>query len=370
MHPADVALEPPLIDTTPGAEYHSANRRQFQGIPAIERAANGRLWAAWYSGGPGEGPENYVLLTTSGDDGVTWTEPVLVVDPPGDVRAFDECLWHDPRGRLWLFWAQSYRWYDGRAGVWCIRCDDPQVEHPTWSEPRRISDGIMMNKPTILSSGEWLLPVAVWQFEPKPPAPAPRRVARAQCNVLCTEDEGETFAFRGGADLPAGQKYEHMLIERKDGSLWMLMRATYGIGESVSTDGGRTWSPGTPTSLGGPDSRFFVRRLRSGRLLLVNHHDFMRRQHEEGFHKRNTITAFLSDDDGLTWRGGLLIDERFLVSYPDGVQADDGSIYVIYDRERYAAKEILMAVFREEDVLAARCVSPGARMRILVNRAG
>ncbi len=34
-----------------------------------------------------------------------------------------------------------------------------------------------------------------------------------------------------------------MVVERKDGSLWMLLRTSYGIGQSVSADGGATWSP-------------------------------------------------------------------------------------------------------------------------------
>ena len=33
-----------------------------------------------------------------------------------------------------------------------------------------------------------------------------------------------------------------MLIERRDKSLWMLARTRYGIGSTVSDNGGRTWS--------------------------------------------------------------------------------------------------------------------------------
>ncbi len=100
MH--DLSLVPPLINTHPGPEYGDETRL-FQGIPGIERAVNRRLWALWYAGGPdepGEGPGNYVLLVTSGDDGQTWSLPKLVIDPPGQVRAYDPCLWHDPTGRL------------------------------------------------------------------------------------------------------------------------------------------------------------------------------------------------------------------------------------------------------------------------------
>jgi len=53
------SLQPPPILTVPCPEYDSSTR-QWQGIPGIERAPNGRLWAVWYSGGEGEGPDNYV----------------------------------------------------------------------------------------------------------------------------------------------------------------------------------------------------------------------------------------------------------------------------------------------------------------------
>ena len=116
----DLSLLPPVVNTSPGPEYASETRL-WQGIPGIERTAGGRLWTVWYSGGKGEGPDNYVVVITSDDDGRTWSKPKLVIDPQGKVRAYDPVLWHDPIGRLWLFWAQSYDWFDGRSGTWSIR---------------------------------------------------------------------------------------------------------------------------------------------------------------------------------------------------------------------------------------------------------
>ncbi len=40
-----------------------------------------------------------------------------------------------------------------------------------------------------------------------------------------------------------------------------------------------------------------------------------------GGKNRSHLTAWLSEDDGKTWRGGLMLDERATVSYPDGFQA-------------------------------------------------
>jgi AraC-like DNA-binding protein len=353
----ELALQPVELITAPSEKYAAAHR-MFQGIPAIERTRGGRLWAAFYSGGKGEGAENCVLLVTSGDDGHTWTSPILVVDPPGKVRAFDPCLWIDPLGRLWLCWAQSYGLYDGRCGVWAIVCDWPESAQPLWTKPRRIGNGVMLNKPTVLSTGDWLFPTTVWENKNSYLNHMPEE---RFSNALVTADCGESFALRGQADVPHRHYDEHMVVERGDGSLWMLVRTTYGIGESISRDQGATWTPGKPTRLGGPNSRFFIRRLRSGRLLLVNHY---------GFHGRSHLTAQLSEDDGRTWTEGLLLDERNDVSYPDGAEAEDGTIYVIYDRERNRDMEILMSVFTETDVLAGRGVTAAARFKVIVDKAG
>jgi predicted neuraminidase len=342
--------------------------RIFQGIPGIERAANGRLWAVWYAGGPdepGEGAGNYVVLATSGDDGVTWSGPRLAIDPPGAVRAFDPCLWHDTQGRLWLFWAQSYHLWDGRAGVWALVAEDSGRERPCWSAPRRLCHGIMMNKPTVLSTGEWLLPSAVWEREATADTdPAYRHDLgpRRKANVVASTDHGATWILWDGSAVPGRAPDEHMIVERRDGSLWMLVRAVYGIGESVSIDRGRTWCPGRRSAIPHVNSRFFIRRLASGRLLLITHAP------PDG-ETRSHLVARLSEDDGRTWFGELMVDERVGVSYPDGVQAPDGTVYVIYDRNRQTDKEILMATFAEDDVIQGAWVSSRARQRVLVNRA-
>lgn len=357
----DLALQPVPLILHPEEKYQ-AKARKFQGIPGIERTRGGRIWATFYTGGETEGPENHVVLTYSDNEGANWTPPQLVVDPPDVVRAFDPCLWVDPLGRLWLIWSQSYGMYDGRCGVWVSVLDEPDGDGRAWSAPRRIANGIMMNKPTVLRTGEWVFPAALWSIPwAVQTAGADILPEERHSNIYVSTDQGATFTLRGQSSVPNRFFDEHMVVERQDGSLWMLVRTTYGIGESVSHDQGFTWGTGKPTRLGGPNSRFYIRRLRSGRLLLVNHY---------GFHGRSHLTAQLSEDDGLTWNEGLLLDERANVSYPDGTEAEDGTIYIVYDRERFSDMEILMAVFTEEDVLAGRCVSPRTKLKVLVEKGG
>ena len=369
IHSEDPGLQPPPVILSPAPELYGPQTRVFQGIPGIERASNGRLWATWYGGGPTEGPWNYVMLNTSDDDGVSWTELKVVIDPPGQVRAFDPCLWSDPLGRMWFFWAQAIEFWDGRAGVWAIVTENPEDENPDWSAPRRLSDGIMMNKPTVLSNGEWVLPVAIWAFPPhnigQPIEEANIRTPEIPnaSNIVVSTDEGKTWSYRGGVDIPGRSCDEHMVVERGDGTLWMMARTPYGIGESISRDRGYTWE--TPRHSWIPHvstARFFIRHLDSGRVLLVKHSP------PDG-RTRSHLTAYLSEDDGFTWVGRFMIDDRTGVSYPDGVQADDGTIYIIYDYSRYNEKQILMATFTEQDILAEADVSDKVRRQVLVHQA-
>ena len=190
--------------------------------------------------------------------------------------------------------------------------------------------------------------------------------------MIVSTDAGKTWARRGGCNVPndVRQFDEHMFVERKDGNLWMLIRNTGGIAQSTSTDGGRTWRAGSMFLSGGTTAskRFYVRRLRSGALLLV-------RNNSPTGSGRSHLTSFVSDDDGLTWQGGLLLDERES-SYPDGTEGPDGTLYVIYDQTRYTLNRegkpgtgsVLLAKFTEADVRASRPVDSKTKLKAIVTR--
>ena len=362
MREIDQALIP-VAPTEPN-EKHAPKGRRFQGIPGVEIAQSGRLWATWYAGGDGEGPENYVVLASSDDKGKTWKE-VCVVDPPGNVRAFDPALWCAPDGKLWWFWTQCYSqqlWNinDGRSGVWRVIFDD--AERPSMSEPKRIANGIMMNKPVILANGDWALPSAVWANQGGADA-LPELKDERFSNIVISRDQGRTFERRGGADVPFRAFDEHMIVELKDKRLWMLVRTAYGIGQSFSSDTGKSWTPGCDSLLGGPNSRFFIRRLKSGRLLLVNHIV----DPTSPFARKNLV-AKISEDEGRSWIGGLMLDEREGVSYPDGTQAQDGSLWVIYDYERQKGGFINLAHFTEEDIVAGNLTGKESKLKMEVSK--
>lgn len=350
---------------------YQKEHRLWQGIPGIEKTKRGRLFITFYSGGETEAPGNYVVLKKSDDDGVTWSDILAVNAPQFPARAFDPCLWIDPMGRLWWFWSQQETGqFDGVGGVWYVRCDQPEEETLTFTEPFRFANGVMMNKPTVLKNGTWLFPCAIWTDACYSGMPVVEGIkAERFSNVYASTDHGKTITLLGSADIPNRCFDEHMTVELSDGRLLMLVRTHYGIGRSFSYDGGKTWTPGEDSGISGPNSRFFIRKLASGRILLVNHYHFQ---------GRNNLTAMLSEDDCVSWKGFLLLDERGAVSYPDGTEDTQGNLYIVYDRERGgsheyknhsdAAREILFAKITEEDILAGRLVSAGSRLKCIADK--
>ena len=354
-----------ITDKNEMAKY-ADGRRLWQGIPGIERSKNGRTFICFYSGKNGETFGNFALVMRSDDGREFGNAPIAVAYAGNRARCFDPVLWIDPLGRLWFIWNVQ-----PQNEVRAVICDNPNTEELVWGEEFLIGYGVMMNKPTVLSTGEWLFPVSFWKpsmhsaYRYRTPDIPPKAYA------VKTSDNGESFIRMGGADVKDRSFDEHMILELDNGVLAMYVRTTYGIGVAYSYDRGYTWSHGEDSGFGGPCSRFHIKRLRSGRVLLINHYKFT---------QRNNLTALLSEDGGKTFPFSLLLDGRNSVSYPDATECDDGYIYITYDRERGGAKtvedayrsarEILTAKITEEDIIKGELVSKESYLGNVANKLG
>lgn len=342
------------------SEYQDGNRK-WQGIPGVAKAPGGRLWACWYSGGSTEGPGNWIVLYTSDDDGDNWKGPMLVIDSQSDLRAFDANLWMDPYGWMWIFWHTDVPFGNSPCSVCAMHTEHPDEENPAWSKPVRIANGVAINDPVVLKDGTWVLPTTVWAIHKND-------LLGEENNAGCylSTDKGATWNYRGSIKSLTGKRdhEENMIAEKPDGSLWMLMRSGAGIEESFSTDGGFTWTHGKDANLTKTVSRFSLKRLSSGNLLLIYSSP------PKNDKSRTYLTAALSVDEGKTWPYRLLLDRRFEVSYPDAQQDSDGNIYIIYDCNRWSSMEILLAKITEDDIMKGKLVTATSFLKKLVNNNG
>jgi len=126
------------------------------------------------------------------------------------------------------------------------------------------------------------------------------------CGVLYSDDGGKTWIESPdvlktpAVDLSSYGPVEPVVIELKDGRVWMLLRTQMGrFYESFSRDGSR-WSRPEPSSIISSDSPAGLLRLADGNLLMfVN--NCLRFPYANG--GRHVLHAAISKDDGKTWLG-------------------------------------------------------------------
>ena len=339
----------------PGFEYAPIHRR-YQSCPkGVAVLDCGKVVVTYTAFGRGERRGNMVVIESSTDGAETWEPEVVVSD--GQRVAWGN-FFHDPRGRLWMFTNPPVRVHLSRnPGESPMEWEDRGLLDPDLN-PLALGE----NAPIALSDGTYLYTLARTERETE------------WLDVYASTDEGANWYLRGSAWVPPeGRAHqEPMVVERKDGSLWMLSRTHFPdlvIGESVSHDQGRTWTDVEPTNLDHTNARFYIGRLHSGRLLLIKHAD----EAVKGVDKwegREDLTAYLSEDDGETWPYKLLIQDG-ACSYPDAAQDKDGRIYIAYDVGRHGeGAEIRMAVVTEEDIISGELAGEDSRRGIVISRTG
>ena len=346
-----------FVDIAPG-EKDCEDRRAWQGAPSIARTKGGRLFVAFMSGGIYEpDPRNCIYLVTSDDDGETWSAPVLRLDsiPGRRLRNYEGEVFTDPGGRLWFLWASvpyeeglamptydqkmdmendsEYHSLEDQAKTFVSICEDPDADELRFSEPRELFGAVVRNKPLFLSDR--------WIFS------AYLTGARPYYELFITEDEGKTFRPVRIPGRALTRAYDEPALWRTPrGVVACAVRTRQNLFyRSLSYDSGETWTEMIPMTEGA-SQRPCALTLRSGEVLFIP---------SIRPNARNGLQILISAD-GIHFEKTLVLDDRERVSYPEAVEAPDGTVYVVYDRERNnkvkkslvtglseAAKEILFA---------------------------
>lgn len=333
--------------------------RKWNGVPSIEIINNDHLLVAFNSrkgriGGfsNGEGPETYITVSMKVLSENNWIQNVIVVKPvDATERIFDPCLWKDPKGNIHLFWTKSKpdsNHVFGVPKVWetCLTVNNKEI---SYTEPRLFMDNtILLNKPITLGS-TILYPTYVYDVKNY-------AGLKGSINVFKGSIEKKSISIPSQIyiDTEISQKtqkstyWEPMLVKLRDiDSLYCFVRTEGGIffGSNSYQDSNNSFNGFSNfkklSSIGiNPESRFHIRTLRSGKVLLVSNLGV----------NRSNMTAMLCDNNNFIFTEKKLIDARGAVSYPDVSEDEFGNIYVVYDRERTGAREILMTVFNESQL--------------------
>jgi predicted neuraminidase len=292
-----------LTTPVPGSLHHA----HCSGIVAFP---DGELFAVFYWAITEANRKQKIFACRKKPGETEWTKPEIIMSHPRMMTG-NPSVWIAPEtGRLWLFYVNS-------IGGWaacnprCVHSDD---RGKTWSKLKQlywfISRGIK-NPPIVTKTGRYVLPAYI-EF-------------RDYFSVFyLSDDQGKTWKERGRVKIPDAEVPDAVLqgrkrtwgrlvlqptvVERKDGTLWALMRAARPVG---------------------------MMRLQSGNLAIIyNHAPVPEEKHE---FERNPLSIAISDDDGKSWKWRRNIMEARgddvhlrIGAYPTMTQGADGTIHATW----------------------------------------
>ncbi|MCK5758296.1 MAG: exo-alpha-sialidase, partial [Clostridiales bacterium] len=140
---------------------------------------------------------------------------------------------------------------------------------------------------------------------------------------------------------------ESTLVQLNNGRLWMLLRTNWGVfWETFSDNDGITWKEFKPTKIDASSAPGMIKRLKSGRLVLVWNRYYPEGKNEYPLsggdgnwsevpvsNHREELSVMFSDDDGKTWNKPVVIaritDKRTRLTYPQVFEAKPGEIWIL-----------------------------------------
>lgn len=291
----------------------------------VVRLPNGHLWRL-------ASRFNAIYHSVSTDNGLTWqggfTAPYKLFDAFGGLNPQPAV---DATGALHLFVPRRPEAGPIEFSVWHYQSN---AARSAWSAGSLIHPGNTGSMVKVLhtSTGRLVVP-----FGDKAVSPPPGHGNNT--TLVRYADVGSTSfalsAARLTSPVPANWNgandgaCEPTLIERNDGTLWMLARSQTGkLTESTSRDRGITWTPLVDsrfhTSTGPPN----LLRMDNGDMVLLWNNAIMPQRHngKVWYAGRDALHAAISQDDGVTWKGfrEVYLDPFRNDNPPDG---DTGTAY-------------------------------------------
>jgi len=258
------------------------------------------------------------LICRSADLGKTWTQPVTLVDTPGDDR--HPVITELPDGTLVCAFFVVDNWYGykepppGRnknSRCCTIRSEDGGK---TWSEPVFVPSPFkyydrMCSDMVLLPSGSLLFPTYGMDDWGEP----------TELGLYRSDDGAKSWQFVSRLAGKIKEIDEPAICRADDETIVMIARPDGEI--AYSADEGQTWDGPYDTGVAMDAPSMFT--LKDGTVVCVF-----------GWGKTGGIQIMFSDDNGRTWTvpaedRGFKIDDSVYV-YANGCELSDGSIYIVY----------------------------------------
>lgn len=314
-----ITLEEFVFEEAPFKECHAST---------IVETPEG-LISAWF-GGTEEKNKDVEIWMSRNING-SWTEPISVANGIQDKSLRYPCwnpvLYQVPDGPL-----QIYYKVGPSPSEWWGMFIQSNNNGKTWETPVKLPDGILgpiKNKPVLLSNGTLLSPTSTEN-------------AGWRVHFEYSNDFGKTWTK--GEPINDGKKYNAIqpsVLFYPDNKLQILARSKEQVVlSSWSSDLGKTWSELEPSGLPNPNSGTDAVTLSSGQQLIVYNHVGKKPNKWGG--KRSPLNVAISQD-GKNWEAALVLeDEEGEYSYPAVIQAQDGSVHIVYTWKRERIKHCVL----------------------------
>jgi predicted neuraminidase len=315
------------LDGKPTVECHASTIAEIDG---------GGLIAAWF-GGSYEKHQDVGIWVAFYDKG-SWSKPIEVANgfQHDSLRypTWNPVLFKPTNGPLMLFYKVG-----PSPREWWGMLTTSEDNGRSWSTPRRLGNnkaigdllGPVKNKPVQLNDGTILCPSSIEIEE------GDKDIWKVHFEA--TRDFGKTWEVIGPInDGVAFAAIQPSILKYKDGRLQILARTQQKvIGQSWSSDNGKTWSKMSATELPNPNAGTDAVTLKDGRQLLVYNHAINDGPYPKG---REIINVAISSD-GTTWKPVMTLErQQGEFSYPAVIQTSDGLVHITYTYQRLSIKHL------------------------------
>jgi hypothetical protein len=310
---------------------------QLNSIPAVARLESGKLLAVWSVFAKPEW-RGRIVASFSMDSGRTWSEPRELIKTPGMADADPNILVDGRKVFVYSTTIPAEMKRITGSKVFMTSSDD---EGATWTKPveiplpykyfvGKVQNGIKLMDGTLAMGFSWDL----WAQNDMPAS------SEGEMNLA----SGVLLSKDGIHWTPFGQIYawlqkitpfstnglsEPALVQLANGDLLMIMRTgTTFHWESRSHDGGLSWDPPRPSTVIGHNNPVSLWRLdqKPEEIIVVFNNSPIHRW---------PLSVGISADGGIRWSKprDIAVTNNLDVSYPGITQAQDGTFVAVWQLE-------------------------------------